>query len=62
MALHAAFGDGGRALADSWTDGQPGEVERKWKTFKPNGNAAGAVTIATVFGFAKRAGWQRQAA
>ncbi|MFA6305727.1 MAG: PriCT-2 domain-containing protein [Candidatus Gracilibacteria bacterium] len=59
MALHAAFGDGGRVLADTWADGQPGEVDRKWRTFKPNGNAAGAVTIATVFGFAKRAGWTK---
>lgn len=61
MALHATYGDGARALADTWADGTPGEVDRKWKSFKADGNAAGAVTIATLFGIAKRFGWRKAA-
>jgi hypothetical protein len=36
-------------------------VDRKWHSFRPTGNTSGAVTIATVFGLAKRFGWQRAA-
>jgi hypothetical protein len=61
MGLHAEFGDGGRDLADSWADGRPGEVEQKWKSFKPSGNTAGAIGIGTVFALAKRNGWRRSA-
>jgi len=61
MALHSAFGDGGYNLAESWADGSQGEVSRKWKSFKPSGNTAGAVTVATVFGIAKRFGWHKNA-
>jgi hypothetical protein len=59
MGIHAAFGDDGRRLADDWADGKDGEVEQKWRGFKANGNAVGSVTIATVFGIAKRFGWQK---
>lgn len=59
MGLHAAFGEDGRRLADDWADGKPGEVEQKWRGFKANGNGAGQVTIATVFGIAKRYGWTK---
>jgi len=53
MAIHAEYGEGGLGLAESWADGQPGEVVRKWKTFK----SGDGVTIATVFGIAKKFGW-----
>jgi hypothetical protein len=61
MGLHSAFGDGGRQLAEQWADGKEGEVEQKWRSFRANGNTSGAVTVATVFGIAKRFGWQRAA-
>ena len=59
MGIHAAFGEDGRALADSWADGKPGEVAQKWNSFHTTGNVAGAVTVATVFGIAKKYGWRK---
>jgi len=59
MAIHAQFGDDGLSLAESWAQGYPDEVARKWASFKPDGNIAGAVTIATVFGTARRFGWHK---
>lgn len=59
MALHAQFGEGGYLLAENWADGKGREVEQKWKSFNSSGNGTGAVTIATVFGLAKRFGWTR---
>lgn len=61
MGLHAQFGDAAFNLAEHWADGKEGEVAQKWKSFKAHGNTAGAVTIATVFGLAKRFGWQKAA-
>lgn len=58
MAIHSQFGDGGLALAESWGDGKGDEIARKFKSFKETGNTSGAVTIATVFGIAKRFGWR----
>ena len=62
MGIHSAFGGDGLALAESWGDGQPGEVWRKWQSFKDTGNTSGAITIATVFGIAKRFGWTKAVA
>jgi hypothetical protein len=59
MGIHAGFGDAGLGLAETWADGAPNEVARKWASFKANGNYAGAVTVATVFGIAKRFGWRQ---
>lgn len=59
MGIHAGFGDAGLSLAETWADGAPNEVARKWASFKANGNYAGAVTVATVFGIAKRFGWRK---
>lgn len=61
MALHAEYGDAGLSLAEHWGQGDKDEIARKWKSFKQNGNGAGAVTIATVFGLAKRFGWRKVA-
>jgi hypothetical protein len=58
MGVHSQFGDAGYSLAESWADGKPKEVEGKWKSFNNNGNTSGAITIATVFGIAKRFGWK----
>lgn len=58
MAIHATFGQGGLGMAASWAAGKDGEVERKWASFKRDGD--GGVTIATVFGIAKRFGWSRR--
>lgn len=57
MGIHAEFGDAGKHLAESWAKGEPGEVERKWHSFKNGGESM--VTIATVFGIAKRFGWHK---
>jgi hypothetical protein len=59
MAVHSAFGEDGYSLAEGWAEGKPGEVGRKWKSFKSSGNNTGAVTISTVFGIAKRFGWHK---
>ena len=59
MAIHSGFGDAGYAMAESWADGKPKEVEQKWRSFKDTGNTAGQVTVATVFGIAKQYGWRK---
>lgn len=59
MGIHAEFGDAGLPLAENWADGDGDEVTRKWNSFHNNGNIAGAVTIATVFGIAKQFGWKK---
>ena len=59
MAIHSEFGEGGYQLAESWGDGKQGEIDQKWKSFKASGNPAGVVTIATLFGIAKRFGWHK---
>jgi len=55
MGVHSAFGEDGLGLVISWADGKPGEVEQKWRSF----DGTGGVTIATVFGIAKKFGWKR---
>lgn len=59
MGLHSEFGEAGYSLAENWADGKPGEVDQKWRSFKADGNPSGAVTIATVFGIAKKFGWRK---
>lgn len=59
MAIHSQFGDAGYPLAENWADGKAGEVGQKWKSFHRDGNTSGAITIATLFGLAKKFGWQR---
>ena len=59
MGIHSEFGEDGFLLAESWADGRQGEVAQKWRSFKQTGNVAGAVTIATVFGIAKKFGWRK---
>jgi len=59
MALHSELGDAGLSLAEAWADGQPGEVERKWRGFRSTGNASGRVGIGTLFALAKQHGWRR---
>lgn len=56
MGIHSQFGDGGYSLAESWADGKQGEVSQKWKSFH---GQEGGVTIASVFGIAKRFGWKK---
>jgi len=59
MAIHQAFGDSALPLAEQWASGTDGEVRRKWKGFKAEGNGAGAVTINTVFRMALDLGWKK---
>ena len=58
MGIHQAFGDAGLGLAESWAQGTDGEVGRKWRSFKHEGNTTGAVTLNTVFKMARERGWQ----
>ncbi len=57
MAVHDALPDDrGVALVESWSPGYPGEVARKFRSF--DRTAKGGITIATLFGIAKRYGYQ----
>lgn len=59
MAIHSEMpGAAGLSLAESWADGKPHEVEQKWRSFDPSGNASGQVTVATLFKLAKDRGWE----
>lgn len=58
MGIHQAFGDAGLGLAESWAQGLDGEVTRKWRSFKQNGNPEGIVTLNTVFRMARDRGWK----
>lgn len=58
MGIHQAFGDQGLSLASSWAQGLDGEVSRKWRSFKSNGNEGGKVTLNTVFKMALDRGWK----
>lgn len=61
MAIHQAYGDDGLPLAEQWAQGQKGEVERKFRSFKSNGNTIGKITLNTVFGMAIDKGWSKAA-
>lgn len=62
MAIHSAFpDDSGLALAESWAQGKPREVEQKWRSFHDTGNGVGRVGIGTLFAMAKERGWQLHA-
>jgi len=61
MGIHSEYGDNGLALAESWAQGTPNEVTRKWRSFNRNGNGAGTVSLGTVFKLAKDFGWQGSA-
>ena len=59
MALHAELGDGGLSVWDSWSSRSakypgPNDTASHWRSFR----AGGGVTIATLYGIAKQAGWQ----
>lgn len=54
MAIHGDFGDNGLSLAERWAKGAPGEVQRKFRSFKSTGNPTGIVTAGTIFEIGKR--------
>lgn len=59
MAIHSEFpGTNGLALAESWAQGKAGEVAAKWRGFSPEGNAAGRVSISTLFALAMENGYK----
>lgn len=62
MGIHDAFGDAGIPLAESWAQGHPGEIERKWRSFNSSGNVSGKVTVASVFKLAQNHGWRKMEA
>lgn len=56
MAVHDSFPDErGIALIEAWSPGYPGEVARKWRSFK---TGASGVTIATLFHKAGQYGYK----
>lgn len=59
MGIHSAFGQEGYQLAENWADGKQGEVKQKWQSFHEAGNTTGQITVATVFGIAKKYGWKK---
>jgi hypothetical protein len=61
MGIHSEFGEEGYPLAEYWAQGIEGEVEQKWRSFRGDGNPIGQVTIASVFGLAKKFGWHKLA-
>lgn len=61
MAVHHIFPDyTGIRLIENWSPGYPGEVERKFSSFKRTGNQNGAITGATLFAQARQYGWDRR--
>lgn len=57
MAIHSEFpGSSGLSMADSWAQGHPGEVEKKWRSFDQKGNGTGRVGLGTLFALAKEHG------
>lgn len=59
MAIHQSFGDSALPLAEQWASGADGEVRRKWRSFKADGNGTGTVTLNTVFKMAIDRGWSK---
>lgn len=58
MAINSCYpGPDGLAIAEEWADGKPGEVGRKWASFKRDG--PGGVTIATLIKMAQAGGYTR---
>lgn len=56
MAVHDSFPDDrGIALIEAWSPGYPGEVARKWRSFKAG---ASGITIATLFHKAGQYGYK----
>jgi putative DNA primase/helicase len=58
MAIHSELGDAGESLWDHWSAGGskycgPDDIRSHWRSFKP-----GPITIGTVYGMAKDAGWR----
>ena len=59
MSIHSAFpGSDGLSMANQWGKGKGNEIERKWKSFNNDGNAAGKVSINTMFKMARDNGYQ----
>lgn len=60
MGIHSAFpGPDGITIAEHWSPGFPGEIERKWKSFSVNGNGGTPITVASVFALAQDYGWSQ---
>lgn len=60
MAIHSEFpGTNGQAIAESWAQGKDGEVDQKWRSFKPNGSELGRIGIGTMFKMAIERGYKK---
>lgn len=58
MAIHSVYPDAsGLHMAEGWAQGYEGEVARKWRGFRLEGNTSGRVTKNTLFALAKDFGW-----
>ncbi len=61
MGIHSEFGDAGLSMADNWAHGYSGEVEKKFASFKKEGNGSefGPATINSVYKLAYKFGWSK---
>lgn len=58
-AVHSVYpGPDGIALCDGWCPGKPGEVARKFASFKRDGRADNATSLGTLIHLAKQQGYQ----
>jgi hypothetical protein len=58
-AVHSVYpGPEGVALCESWSPGKPGEIARKFASFKRDGGASDAASIGTLIYIAKQHGYQ----
>ncbi len=58
-AVHSVYpGADGVALCEAWSPGKPGEIARKFASFKRPAGGAGAAGVGTLIYLAQAGGWQ----
>ncbi len=58
-AVHSVYpGRDGEAMCAEWCDGKPGEIAKKFASFKRDGNASDAASVGTLIYTAKQHGYE----
>ncbi len=58
-AVHSVYpGRDGEAMCAEWCDGKPGEIARKFASFKRDGRASDAASVGTLIHIAKQHGYE----
>ncbi len=58
-AVHSVYpGPEGEGMCAEWCDGKPGEIARKFASFKRDGNASDAASVGTLIHIAKQHGYE----